>query len=539
MNCDLLIRNGIVMDGTGMPAYRACVAVTGDRISGVGAAEDFCAKRVIDAENHVVAPGFIDSHCHYDLAPFPQTGYEDSGLSYRLCQGVTTLVTGCCGTSPAPVLAQSRPEWLAQGCGLKENDWVRWQSFGEYLDALNRCGLGTNFASYVGHGALRFAAMGFSSAKPTRAQMEQMKLMLREALDAGALGMSTGLVYPPGIFADTQELSELSGVLKGTGAIYASHMRSESEGWLNAVAEVLQIARENGIPVILHHIKIQYVATDELVASFFDLIGRARAEGLDVGFEQYPYDAAATALSTMLPAWAKAGDIEARLHRLEQPELFARIAEDVRRENGWNTTQEERRGCDRVLILRGNGCDAYLQKTLTQASDEMHTLPLEAMRRILIQSKLTAACAYFGMREKDIVAFMKMSRTMIGSDGGPSLGITGVKNVHPRYNGTFPKILGRYAREQGVFSMEEAVHRMTGLPAVRFGLKGRGFIRTGAFADLTLFDPETVRDEATYADSFRKPTGIRTVIVNGRIALDDGAITGSLAGRVLRRGREI
>lgn len=533
MNFDILIKNAKIMDGSGNPWFYGNVGICGDKIVYIGKSPAKCMGIIeIDATNKVLAPGFIDSHTHFDLGPFKFIDFEDHYLTRRLYQGITTQITGCCGTSPAPVTRESKTSWLEGDLGLENLDKANWYSFKEYLDELDKCELGTNIASYVGHGTIRHNILGFSDKLPNEEEMEKMRSILKQAMEDGAIGISTGLIYPPGVFSNTNELINLCSVLTEYNGIYASHMRSESSNWLEAVQEVIEIAEINHIPGQMHHIKIKHENSSELVQKFFEIVNNARKRNVDITFEQYPYEASWTGLSAVLPPWLYEGGDEKTLERLKDENLYHKILSGIYEDYGWVNLEDELEGSKKMLVLNGNNCDNYAGKTIYEIAEEIGVNPMKAAIKILIESKLSATCAYFGMKEEDIKNLMKSSYTMIGSD---SIASRRDRSVHPRNNGTFPRVLGNYAREKQVISMEMAVNKMTGFPAQRFNFPNRGLIREGFFADLVIFDENTVLDQATYTEPFNKPVGIDYVIVNGCISIADGEFTGKVNGHVLRR----
>lgn len=532
MEFDLLIRNAKIMDGTGNPWYFGDLGVDGERIVAIGNLKDARGRATIDADKKVLAPGFIDSHTHVDLGMFHFLGMEDPYFVRRLEQGITSQIAGCCGIGPAPVLETNKADWLGNQYGIREPDRLAWHSFGEYLDEVERFPLGTNYASYVGHGPIRHAVLGFSDRSPSAGDLDKMKDILRQALEDGALGMSTGLIYPPGFYSSTEELVELSSVLGEFGAIYASHLRSESRNWLEAVEEAIEIGERNNIALQLHHIKVKHEDSRKLVQEFLEIIEEKRKGNLDISFDLYPYTASATGLTVILPDWVFEGGEEKVIERIQDKKLYNRILKDVYSDYGWKTLEDEEKGCNNMLILDGENCHEYRNKTVYEISREKGIGPVAAALEILLETKLTAGTANFGIEEEDIKSLLKSPYTMIGADAGAAkLG----GHVHPRNNGTFPRILGKYAREEGVISMEEAINKMTGFPAARFNFQKRGLIKEGFYADLVIFDEEKIRDRASYIEPFKSPVGIEYVIVNGCISIENGRFTDRVGGKVLRR----
>jgi N-acyl-D-amino-acid deacylase len=489
---DLVIRHGLVVDGTGAAAFAADVAVAGDRIGAVGEVPEQ-GVRTIDASGLVVAPGFIDVHAHDDLAAL-----RTPTVDFKVHQGVTTDIVGNCGMGAAPS-SESYVEFYRTVLGdiLGPMDGPVWRTTEEFYRAVEEAGPSLNIASFVPHSTIRFLAMGLEQRPPTPPEMAAMKGLLAQGMEAGALGLSTGLIYPPGLFAATDELIELGRVAGEHGGIYASHIRDEGDGMLDAVAEALRIGEEGGVPVQISHHKAMLERNWGKVEQSLPLIEEARGHGVDVTVDVYPYTAGSTGLGALLLAGSA----------------------------------EEAMG-EQLLVVSVKHQHEYEGLTLAEIARRMG-LPLrEAGLRLLEQEENAVVVVAFAMSEGDVQRVMRYEQAMFGSDGIPSP--TG--KPHPRLYGTFPRVLGRYVREERLFSLEEAVRKMTSLPARKHRLRQRGEIRPGYFADLCLFDPRTVVDRATYEDPRQYPEGIPYVIVNGALVVDSGVHTGARAGRLLRHG---
>ena len=485
----LAIRGGTVVDGSGGPGFAADVGISNDRIVAVGEVAGG-AQRTIDATGLVVAPGFIDVHTHDDAALLRQPDVD-----FKVMQGVTTDVVGNCGAGVAPV-SDDYPGFYNAFVGalLGPIESFDWRTTGEYYARLEGVGLSINVASFVPHGVLRFAAMALENRPPTADEMARMKALLDEGLAAGAIGLSTGLIYPPGSFAGTEELIELCRVVAGHGGIYVSHIRDEGAGLLGAVEEAIRIGEEAGVPVEISHHKAGVPSIWGKVEESLALIDRARERGVDVTLDVYPYTAGSTSLAVI----AQAGETD---------EVSP----------------------DQVLVASVKHQKQYEGKTLQEVA-QLKGKPLrEAIEELLREEENSVVAVIFTMCEEDVQRVMRHPSCMFGSDGIPSGG-----KPHPRLYGTFPRVLGKYVREEKVLGLEEAVRKMTDLPARRHRLNGRGRVAPGYFADLTLFDPARVIDTATYQDPRRYPEGIPYVIVNGQVVVDGGRHTGAAAGRVLR-----
>jgi N-acyl-D-amino-acid deacylase len=489
---DLVIRGGLVVDGVGAPAFLADVAVAGDRIAAVGEVPEQGA-RTIDASGLVVAPGFIDVHTHDDLAVL-----RTPSVDFKVRQGVTTDIVGNCGMGAAPS-SEAYLDFYRTVLGdiLGPMGALPWRTTEEFYRAVEEAGPSLNVASFVPHSTIRFLAMGVERRPPTPAEMAAMKELLAQGMEAGALGLSTGLIYPPGLFAATEELIELGRVAGDHGGIYASHIRDEGDSMPDAVGEALRIGEEGGVPVQISHHKAMLERNWGKVEQSLRLIEAARARGLDVTVDVYPYTAGSTALAVL---------------------LLAGRAEDM--------TGEQ------LLVVSVKHQHEYEGMTLAEIARRMG-LPLrEAALRLLEEEENAVVVVAFAMSEEDVQRVMRYEQAMFGSDGIPSP--TG--KPHPRLYGTFPRVLGRYVREVRLLSLEEAVRKMTSLPARKHRLRERGEVRPGYFADLCLFDPETVVDRATYEEPRQYPEGVPYVIVNGVLVVDGSVHTGARAGLVLRHG---
>lgn len=527
---DLLIRNGQVVDGTGNPWFHGDVAVKGDRIVAVGRLITAKANREINAQGLVVAPGFIDIHSHSD-----DLLLEDGHAQSKIRQGVTTEVLGE-GRSAGPAKGQSPARSVtARGQNLK------WTTLGGYLDAVDKVGVSLNVASYVGLDNVWESVMGKSHARPTPNQINAMKAILDEAMSEGAFGLSSLLMMPPGSLANTDELVQLCQVVKKHGGLFSSHIHSEGLEIFDSVKQVIEVAERSGVPLDIIHIKIADEKLWGRMNEVVELINAARRRGVNVQANVYPYTRGNNNLSSIIPPWAHEGGSVKMLERLKNPADRSRLKREITHGvEGWYNHYTAVGGdwsrmlvsgqgpyegltMDRVIALKSNG--------KTPAPE-----PLDLLFDILIEQNGSVPTVYAHHEEKDMNLAMIQPWCSIGSDGS-AYAVDGPLrrgNPHPRNFGTFPRVLGLYARDRGVLTLEDAVRKMTSLNAAKIGLTDRGTLRPGAFADITIFDPKTVIDRSTYEKPFAYNEGIEIVIVNGKIVLEGGRHTDAMPGRALR-----
>ncbi|MEU4608056.1 D-aminoacylase [Kribbella sp. NPDC023972] len=514
----IAITGGLVLDGTGADAVPATVLVDGERIVDVVPPDaPVVDVEVIDAAGNIVAPGFIDLHSHADF-----TVLAAPDATTQLYQGVTTLVTGNCGWSPFPI---TELESLKAGTAFldPDHDWS-WHNTAGFAALVEPA---VNVALQVGHSSLRLAVMGGAERAPSPAELRQMQDLLREAAEQGAVGFSTGLIYAPGAYAEPSEVAALVATAGECGLLYSTHIRDEGAKLLEALDEAIAAARAGGAKLEVSHLKAVGEPNHGLVTAALERLDQARADGLDVGWDVYPYTASSTTLTARLPTWALGGGTAALLQRLADPAERERIAAELRTAELFDPhavviaslplgRYEDCRGLSLAEIARRDDVDAA-----------------EAVLRVLEHHDAAVSVVNHAMSEDDVVTVLRHPCTSVASDGWILSG-RGSGHPHPRNFGTFPRVLGRYARDQAVLTVPEAIRRMTSLPASRLGFDDRGVVKPGALADLVVLDPGQVADRSTYDDPWQLSAGIEHVFVAGEPVLADGVPTGRRPGRVLR-----
>ncbi len=521
---DCLIKNGVVIDGSGMEPKETNVGIKGDRIVYIGR-DAVDARVVLDVEGLTVSPGFIDSHAHSEF-----TILADGRAEGKLFQGVTTEINGNCGLSAAPLYGEAaeRREQDLTELGIEE----RWSGFSEYFAILESRGIAINFATLCGHGNIRASVMGYKSDSPDENALSAMKKLLSDAVRDGAIGLSTGLIYPPGVYSETGELAELSRVLSSENpyGIYTSHMRSEGNTLLESIEEVVRIARETRVKVHISHIKTAGRHNWWKIDQAVELMESVRSEGVSLTCDRYPYVAAGTDLDTILPSWVYEGGVDDELRRLRDPEMVARIKSEIgQRDNAYwgsvyisSVTRDENRWMEGENIL--------------DISLRLGKSPVDVLIDLVIEERARVGAIFFSMNEDNLRQFLSLPYVMIGSDSSVrSLsGPTRIGKPHPRGFGTFPRFIGRYVRDEGLMGLPDAIKKITSLPAETFGLKNRGLIKEGYYADIAVFDYDRIIDMATFKEPYRRPKGVVHVFVNGVLALRDFELTGTVSGRVLK-----
>jgi N-acyl-D-aspartate/D-glutamate deacylase len=527
---DLLIRQARIIDGTGAPAYEGDVAMADGRIVAVGAGVEGQAARIIQARGWSLAPGFIDIHCHSDRYHLE---HPDGDIKFR--QGVTLEVVGNCGASLAPLAPDRAREAVDHACGGpgRYKGPVDWRTYGQYAARVQAGGPAVNVMGLVGHGTLRIAAMGLAARPAGPGEISRMEGLLDEAMGEGAVGMSSGLYYAPGLFAATGEVAALARVVARRGGYYATHLRNEAEGLLASLDEALAIGRTSGAPVHISHLKTAGWRNWHLADQAVARIESARDQGLDVTVDVYPYDFSGTSLLTVIPPWALDGGVPALLPRLADPATRAQIMAHMRDGlPGWENIYRNA-GWDKIIISaaatpQGRRMEG---RSVADLASEAGQDPFETALDLLASEGGAVSIIAGSMTEANVARFIALPWAMIGSDGSPNEG-----KPHPRVYGTFPRVIRRFVRELGVLTLCEAVHKMTGITAARLGLGEFGRIAPGARADAVLFDPQVVADTATFQEPRQHPVGIRGVIIAGRLVLDEGGVTGERPGIFVRPG---
>lgn len=544
---DLVIRNGRVVDGSGSPWFVADIGVYEGRIARVGVVDGDDAGRVIEARGLVVAPGFADIHSHADFV-LPDADHM-AVLGPFMLQGITTVVTGNCGLSTAPLVAENLAlladyTTFFQSAGF----CFDWTGMGEYLDTLSRRGVGFNVVPLTSHGAVRIAVMGFAAGAPSDEQLRRMRMLVQQSMEEGAFGLSAGLIYAPGMYASTDELIEITRPLSTTRGVFTCHVRGSSETALDSTREIIEIGKANGIPVEHSHIEAFGEPYWPTIDKLIELHDGARAEGVDISFDIIPYTTANTFLSACFPPYALEGGMDRFVERLADPAGRERLREEVQnmksewptwRPGTWPHNLVRATGWKNIRLLWAakEHNAQYQGMSLAEIGELQRKDPFDVAADLLIDEHGAVLALYAGVSgdldtDEGLRKFMKHPNGAFNTDAI----LTGRGIPHPAAYGAFPRVLGHYVREERLLTLEEAVRKMTSLPLRRFNIQDRGLLREGMWADITVFDPETVSDNATYLEPSRTPSGIEYVVVNGQVMVEQGRLTNAgPAGRVLRR----
>lgn len=521
---DIIIKNADIVDGSGSERYRSDVAVKDGKIVKISETIDEPAEITINAEGRILSPGFIDPHAHNDGYIF----LEPSNI-YKLAQGVTTEISGNCGEGMVPVSDEFFDEiYEYYRPYYPQEDFRTYKTGKIFYGKVAELPLGNNVAFHCAHGTLRMNAMGFANRKATEEELNTMKEKLAECLEAGALGMSSGLCYSPGCFADTEELIELCKVVKKYDGIYATHIRSESFTLIDSIKEAIEIARQSGVRTVISHLKAQGRHFWGMSADILKLIEDAQSEGLEVYCDQYPYTYSCTVLHWVLPMEYTEGGFAVMCQRLKDPAERQKIKDMYDNKFGsWDNLMENITP-EGIHILKADRTPNAVGKALQEYAELINNDPYETMFDVIIENDADVIAAFDCISEEDICRIMQKDYCMAGTDG---IDVKPEEKSHPRLTGTFPRILGKYVREDKVLSLEKAVKKMTSLPAYVMKLKNKGQIKEGFDADLCIFDEMTIRDQGTLDNFNIKPSGIDYVIVNGKIAVENGEYKGTASGR--------
>lgn len=521
---DVLIRGGLIYDGSMSEPYISDIEISGDRISDIGATERQEAACIIDAREMIVAPGFVDTHAHSDF-----TIIADPRAESKMYQGITTEINGNCGLSAAPLygsVIEKRSEDLKE-LGIRE----RWKTLKEYFAIVQQRGISINMATLVGHGNIRGAVLGYSDRTATRKNLDAMNVLIKAALEEGAIGLSTGLIYPPGVYANTEELLTLAKNLSDRSSVFTSHMRSEGDEVIESVEELITIGKA-GTKVHIAHLKTAGKQNWAKASQIISLLNRCVESGMKITCDRYPYTASSTDLDSILPTWVFEGGDAAEMKRLSDEKLRKRI------ENEMLMSIEDDTFWDQVIISSVvTEKNRWMEgERIADISRKLRMQPLDIFFKMLVEENLRVGAIFSQMSEENLRKFLSLPFCMIGSDSSARCfdGPTKQGKPHPRGFGTFPRVFGVYVRDEHIIDMAHAIHKTTLLPAMTFGLTGRGHIKKGMYADIVVFDPQKIRDTATYENPFQKPEGIYHVLVNGVPAVFEGEPTGRHAGRILR-----
>ena len=545
---DIIIHDGVIVDGSGNPWFKADIGIKNGKIVSIGKLRNNDADRTINASGLIVSPGFIDIHSHSDFTLLVNPKAES-----KIRQGVTTEVIGNCGFSAAPLTSNYAIEWAERRVS-KYDLKINWTTFNDYLNILDNAGLSINVAALVGHSTIRICVMNFDNRNPISSELEEMKNLVIEAMEAGAFGISTGLVYPPGRYAKTWELIELCKIVSKYNGIYASHIRGERETIVEAVKEAIKIGEEANISVQISHHPAKIGGWGKSIETL-RLIDEARDRGVNVNCDLHPYIAGSTGLSSILPPWAQEGGLKKIIERVKDPKIREKIKRDMILEPipGPGPCGLVKRGMwDKLFLVDCKRNKQFIGLSFAEIARRMGVDPFTAYFNLLFEEEASGSILGFYYNEDDIRRVLLHPTSMIGSDGYAlaPYGKLGLGRMHPRSYGTFPMVIRKYVKgisrrelmyDKGckIISLENIIRKMTSLPAQKLGLYDRGLIRPGFWADIVIFDLNEISDTATYLDPYKYPIGIKYVIVNGIIVIDDGEHTGKPAGKVLRHKSSI
>ena len=526
---DVIIRNGTVYDGSGRAPVKADIGIKGDRIAAIGNLSRMTAPTIVDAKGFAVAPGFINMLSHSETS-----WLQDYRSLSELRQGVTTQIFGESSMGP---LSDEMKKRRAESQGDVKYV-IPWTTLAEYLTYLEKQGISQNVASFIGAPTIREYVIGLEDKPPTPAQLDQMRELVRREMEAGALGITTALIYPPAFFAKTDELIELCKVAAKYKGKYTAHMRSEGEQLIEAVQETIRISREAGLPVEIYHLKASGEANWPKMDQVIKMIEDARKKGVKITADMYTYPAGGTGLNSTLPPWVYDGGAEAAYKRLQDPATRAKIAQAVRTPtNEWENLYLLSGSPERILLasFRNDNLKPLTGKTLAEVAKMRGKDPVETIMDLLLEDRSRIGTIYFLMSEDNIKKQIRQPWVSFGSDAAsiPAEGVFLRSAAHPRAYGNFARLLGKYVRDEKVISLPEAIRRLSSLPASNLELKDRGLLKRGMFADIVIFDPQTIGDRATFENPHQYSVGVRDVFVNGIQVLKNGEHTGAKPGKAL------
>jgi N-acyl-D-amino-acid deacylase len=519
---DLVIKGALIYDGSGRPGFEADIGINGEMISAVGPIPEGRSAAVIEAKGLAVSPGFIDMHAHTDVELLVNPKAESS-----IRQGITTIVSGNCGSSGCTVPGQVYEETVAN---LKEVYGLdlTWRDVKGFLGRLEQSGAALNYSTLVGHGDIRGSAMGYGDRPPSAEELDKMRDFVRQNLLDGAVGLSSGLEYTPGSFARPEELSALCRVVAEKGGVYATHMRDEGDRLLESLDESIGVARESGVSLEISHLKVAYPRNWPKIDEALARIEAARKEGLKIFCDRYPYVAAATGLSFYFPAWAREGTTGDFIRRLQDGSLEPKLRQHLAELGSWDKVVISDVVSDKNKFAEG--------KNVLEAAEEAGKEPYVFMRDILIEEKGRVGMVIFMMKEENLKRILAHPLVSVGTDGSSlaPYGPLGQGKPHPRHYGTFARVLGKYVRQEKILPWEAMIRKMTSVAADKFHFRKRGLVKAGYFADLVVFNPDTVLDKATWLEPHQYPVGIDYVLVNGKVVVERGEHTGRLPGKILK-----
>jgi N-acyl-D-amino-acid deacylase len=528
---DLIIRNGNIYDGSGAKSYKADLAISGDTIAAIGDLSKFTGKTEVDANGLAVSPGFINM-----LSWANESLIEDGRSLSDLMQGVTTEIMGE-GWSMGPLNDKMKKEQVEEQGDIKYK--INWTSLKEYLDFMEKKGISCNVASFVGSGTVRIYVLGYEDRAPNKEELEQMKDLVKQAMEEGALGVGSSLIYAPLFYAKTDELIELCKGVSQYGGMYISHIRSEGDDIYNALNELIRISKEAKLPAEIYHIKAAGKSNWNKLDSVFAIIENAQKEGLKISADMYTYNASATGLDASMPPWVQEGGLKEWKKRLQDPKIRKRVIEEMKTPTTkWENSYLGAGSPDRILLVsfRNDSLKYLTGKTLSEVAKLRGKAPEETAMDLVIDDESRVGCIYFSMNEENIRKKIAKPWISFGSDEG-SLAPEGVflkSNPHPRAYGNIPRLLGKYVREEKIISLEEAIRRLTSFPAENLKLKKRGKLRPGYFADVVVFDPNKIIDKATFDKPHQLAVGILSVFVNGVQVIKNGEHTNKSPGKALK-----